>query len=313
MKQFFVDKYRPTTLYGFVFKDEHTKQLIEKCVREKSIGNMILFGGSGCGKSTLAGILINALGVPDFDVLKVNASDKTGVSFIREELHPWLKLSTSAFGDDSNGLKVVVLEEADMLSTSAQKSLLDIMESTSEFARFIFTTNNANRLIPAIHSRTGGVIHIDSLDRDSAINLILDIVEEEDIQIENDEVFFSHFDTYFPDLRKIIHSIQYHLTDNNTLLPCSGVVFGGAGVEEWENAWSGKHMLELSDLLKLTEGIDQNNFERFYEVMYTNSSLFGSRQGDAVVLISQYLDRAQKSANQRLHLDAFLYQFFCME
>lgn len=50
MKQLWYKKYRPKTLDGFVFVDDHIKSKIEEWVSDKAFPHMLLCGSPGTGK-----------------------------------------------------------------------------------------------------------------------------------------------------------------------------------------------------------------------------------------------------------------------
>lgn len=302
IRKLLVEKYRPTSVEKYIFQDQDTKKLVSKWLKVKEFPNILFTGGPGCGKSTLASILITECGLEPADIKRVNASLTNGIGFIREELEPWMK--KAGFGK----FKVVLLEEADQLTQQGQKSLRDLIESYSDRIRFIMTANYPKQIIDALHSRFQ---HIDmkAINRDAIIDMAITIVEEEGIKVAGDgEVLLAHIDAYAPDIRKIINSID-ECTGEDNVLGLPRVSSSAKDVGEWIQYCNGSDWFNLKHLLELTDAVDLNNFEVFYEALYQNSSKF-TDEGNAIVLISQYLDRAQRAANQRLHLDAFLYHVF---
>lgn len=135
MKQLWVEKYRPKTLDGYVFKDDYQRKMIQSWVKDKSIPHLLLSGTAGIGKTTLAKILINELGIEEYDVLELNASRTNSVDDVRDRITNFVQMIP--FGP----FKVVLLDEADYLSPNAQAALRGVMEEFHATARFILTCN----------------------------------------------------------------------------------------------------------------------------------------------------------------------------
>ena len=106
MNNLWVEKYRPNTLDGYVFRDSNQRQQIESWVKEGSIPHLLFSGNAGIGKTTLAKILLNLLEVNDLDVLEINASRVNSVDDVRNKITNFVQIIP--FGD----FKVVLLDEA---------------------------------------------------------------------------------------------------------------------------------------------------------------------------------------------------------
>jgi replication factor C small subunit len=176
MKELWVEKYRPKTVDGYVFRDDHQRKQIATWIKDKSIPHLILSGVAGIGKTTLAKILINEIGIEDYDVLEINASRQRGIDVIRDTITNFVGMIP--FGP----FKVVLLDEADFLTPEAQATMRGVMEEYHHTARFILTCNYPNRIIPALHSRCQG-FHVERTDQTEYTARVATILVEENIEI----------------------------------------------------------------------------------------------------------------------------------
>jgi len=200
MKELWVEKYRPRTLDGYVFKDNYQREEIESWVREGSIPHLIFSGGAGVGKTTLAKILINLLEIDDYDLLEINASTTNSVDDIRNTIINFV--STLPFGK----FKIVLLDEADYLSPNAQAALRNVMETYHESSRFILTCNYPHKIIPALHSRCQG-FHIQKTDLVEFTARVATVLVTENIEFDLDTLD-SYVRATYPDLRKCLNLTQ---------------------------------------------------------------------------------------------------------
>ena len=84
MKELWVEKYRPKTVDGYVFRDEHQKKQVQQWIKEETIPHLLFSGNAGIGKTTLAKLLFNELEINDFDLLEINASRTNSVDDVRD-------------------------------------------------------------------------------------------------------------------------------------------------------------------------------------------------------------------------------------
>mgnify|MGYP000751069928 CR=1 FL=1 len=83
MKELWVEKYRPKTVEGYVFRDEAQKKQIQQWIKDQSIPHLLFSGNAGIGKTTLAKLLLNELDVNDLDILGTNTDTRWNISTIR--------------------------------------------------------------------------------------------------------------------------------------------------------------------------------------------------------------------------------------
>lgn len=299
----FVEKWRPHTFEDYIFVNDHEKKKVKKWIDSGSPPHVLAFGPPGVGKSSVLRMMINELKINPGDIQIVNASTK-GIAYVTEQLIPWMK--RAPYGN----FRLVLLEEIDKMSDAAMKALRFEMEEYSDTVRFFATANYVNKIEPALLSRFQ-TINIESMDRENIEDYVADVLEVEGITFNDIEDVTSHLDAYEPDIRKILNSIDEH-TDADKVLHKLKEANKSQDIEAWENVWLSKKPLDPEELLDLADMINENNFDAFYEAMYQNSSKFKD-ESKAIVLMSEYLDRAYRSANQPMHLKAFIYRYFYLE
>ena len=194
--ELWVEKYRPTTLENYV-GNETIKNKVEDYLKQGSIQNLLLHGVAGTGKTTLAKLLVKNI---DCDYLYINASDERGIDTIREKIIPFA--SSLGFGD----VKIVILDEADYITPQAQATLRNTMESFSGNTRFILTCNYLERIISPLQSRCQ-TLEIKPPSKQDVAWRCVDICKEEKVDIDN-IALKTIVNAYYPDIRKIINTIQ---------------------------------------------------------------------------------------------------------
>jgi len=281
MKELWVEKYRPSKIDGYVFRDSHQKEQVESWIKQGTIPHLLFSGNAGIGKTTLAKILFNELDVNPLDLLEINASRTNSVEDVRDKIVNFVQMIP--FGD----FKVVLLDEADYLSPNAQAALRGVMEEYHTTARFILTCNYPNRIIPALHSRCQG-FHIERVDITEFTARVATILVEENIEFDLDTL-----DTFvkatYPDLRKCINTVQMNSLDNTLHSPEKG----DTGEQDYK-----LEMVQLFKAGKITEArklvcsqARPEEMEEIYRWLYDNIAIFGdeSTQDKAILIIKQGL------------------------
>jgi replication factor C small subunit len=300
MKELWVEKYRPRTIDEYVFKDEAQKRQVKTWIKEGSIPHLLFSGAAGIGKTTLAKVLLNELGIEDYDVLEINASRENSVDTIRDKIINFVQMIP--FGP----FKVVLLDEADYLTLNAQAILRGVMETYSSTSRFILTCNYPNKVIPALHSRCQG-FHVEKTDQTEFTARVATILVTEGIEFDLD-VLDTYVKLTYPDLRKCINMTQQNVTDDNGL---AAPTAGDSAASDYKI-----EMVELFKRGKIQEArkllcgrARPEEMEDLFRWMYDNLDLFGDtdeKKDSALLVIKQGLVDHTLIADPEINLSATL-------
>jgi len=300
MKELWTEKYRPKTVKEYVFRDEAQKRQVQTWIKEKTIPHLLFSGSAGIGKTTLAKVILNEIGIEDFDILEINASRTNSVDDIRDRVVNFVQMIP--FGP----FKVVLLDEADYLSLSAQAVLRGVMETYASTSRFILTCNYPNKIIPALHSRCQG-FHVEKTDQTEFTARVATILVEENIEFDLDTL-----DTYvkisYPDLRKCINNVQQNVSGSNVLIsPSAGENDSGDYKVKMVELFKQRKIPEARQLL--CGRVRPEEIEDIYRWMYTNLDLFGNdddTKDSALLIIKQGMVDHTLIADPEINLAATL-------
>ena len=299
MKELWTEKYRPSSIGTYVFRDEGQRQQVSGWVEEGALPHLLFSGAPGTGKTTLAKVLLNELEVDSMDILEINASNENNVDTIRNKITNFS--STMPFGD----IKYVLLDEAEYITPNGQAALRGVMEMYHTSCRFILTCNYPQRIIPALHSRCQG-FHIEKLDIQEFTARLATICIEENVEIDLDTL-----DTYvqasYPDLRKSINLIQQNVIEGVLQRPQDG--------DKASSDW----MLSAIEMFKAGQYKDARTlicsqarpeeYDDIYKFMYRNLELWGNteqQQDQAVVIIRNGMAKSSLCADPEINLSATL-------
>jgi len=189
------EKYRPTKLSDIAASDSIIT-FLTNCVNRNELPNLLLYGRAGVGKGSIINVLIKNLPT---DVLYCDCSLYTGIDFIRENIQPF----ANAGQLDKSKIKVIVLNEADRLSSQAMDSLKQSMEDYDMKCRFIFACNRVNKIAEPIRSRC---INFEiKPPKEKYVERLLSILEAE--KVDFDETAINVMEQCYPDMRKALNTL----------------------------------------------------------------------------------------------------------
>ena len=298
MKQLWVEKYRPTTVDGYVFVDDNQRKQVQAWIKNGSIPQLLFSGSPGTGKTTLAKMLINELGVDEYDVMYVNGSKEGRKIEWLDKLIPFCQ--TMPYGN----FKVVLIDEADYMNQqSVQPALRNLMEDYSETVRFILTCNYPNKIIPPLHSRLQQ-FHILKTDHTEFTARVATVLVEEAVEFDIDTLD-SYVRATYPDLRKCLNLVQQNSVSGQLNAPSTA----DKSVGDWK--------LDCVELFKhgkireartlLCQQSTPEEADEIFRWMYDNLDLWSTdphKQDQAIVIIRNGLVNVPLVADQEINLSA---------
>jgi replication factor C small subunit len=299
MKELWTEKYRPSTLDDYVFRDDAQRKQVQQWVDSRTIPHLLFSGAPGTGKTTLAKVLINMLDIDEYDVLEINASRENSVENVRDKITNFVQ--TMPFGE----FKVVLLDEADYISPNGQAALRGVMETYASSSRFILTCNYPNKVIPALHSRCQG-FHIEKIDHTEFTARVATVCVTEGVDVDIDTLD-SYVKATYPDLRKCLNLCQMNTIDGKLVKPNEG------------DSATADYKLAVVDLFKqgkilearkmLCSQVRPEEMDELFRWMYDNLELWGSTQESkdaAILIIAKGLRNIPMVADQEINLAATL-------
>jgi len=199
-----VEKYRPKTL-DEIYGNDIIKDALKNYLEIKQLPHLLFYGQSGTGKTSI----INAYAKEAYKnyyslmVLQINASEERGIEIIRNKVKNFV--TTKAIFKEQP-FKLVILDEADSMTLSAQSMLRRIIEDFTENARFCLICNRIKNIDPAIQSRCIN-FKFASLDKKTMKDKLLLICELNKITYTSDAIEFINKISK-GDMRKAINNLQ---------------------------------------------------------------------------------------------------------
>jgi replication factor C subunit 3/5 len=126
--------------------------IITTMIDNDNLPHLLLYGPPGTGKtSTIVAAAKRMYGASKYSsmTLELNASDARGINVVRNEIKEFAG-TQQLF---SKGVKLIILDEADAMTSDAQFALRRVIEKYTKNARFCLICNYVSKIIPALQSR----------------------------------------------------------------------------------------------------------------------------------------------------------------
>ncbi len=192
-------KWRPQR-FSEVVGQQHVTATLENAIKHNRVAHAYIFSGArGVGKTTTARILAKALNCvkgptvepcnecdscreiaagTSLDVIEVDAASNRGIDQIRE-LREMVRYAPA-----SSRYKVVILDEAHMLTDEASNALLKTLEEPPDKVIFVLATTQPEDLLETIRSRAQH-FHFRALTFSEIVGALERIAQKEGLSIDS--------------------------------------------------------------------------------------------------------------------------------
>lgn len=177
-----VEKYRPAKLSSIVNQKEVIGSLKSLLKNTSEMPHLMFSGSAGVGKTT-AGMCLAREILGDHwkdHTLELNASDERGINMVRDRVKKFARFSGF---DTKIPFKIIILDEADEMTSDAQTALRRIIEDTARYCRFILIANNISKIIEPLQSRCA-VFKFTRISEDDVTSYLEEISKKEKVKFD---------------------------------------------------------------------------------------------------------------------------------
>ncbi len=309
-----VEKYRPKYLEQVINQKEIIQGLKNLLKKSNELPHLLFTGPAGIGKTTTALCLAREILGQNWkrDTLELNASDERGIKMVRERVKEFasiMKLSLDSI-ENEKPFKIIILDEADEMTSDAQTALRRIIEDSSKTTRFIFICNYLSHIIEPIQSRCV-VFRFSKVSAEDIVAHLKTICKKEEVKYDENALYKIYEHTN-GDLRHSINILQASSTN------------GYVNIKNVQNAIGISGKSKIGEIIKLALDSKFNDARiKLLELLYVygvSETDFLKYANDEIYkldivdpyeissIIAEYDYRLSNGAHPEIQLAAFLAQ-----
>lgn len=313
--EIWTEKYRPKKLDDLFGQ----KEIIEKLkafVAKKNMPHLLFAGSAGTGKTTCAMAVSRELFGEGWhsNFLEMNASDERGIDTIRTKVKDFAR--TLPIGNVP--FKLILLDEADALTSEAQHALRRMMENYTSTCRFILDCNYSSKIILPIQSRCA-IFRFKPLLEEDMRGYIENIAKKEKLKLSEDAIK-AVISSGEGDLRKITNILQSCAVLDKTI--DESMVYSVAGLAKPKDILSIIELALNGDIVKakgklfdviLNHGLSGLDVIKILSKTVWDSEIENKKKIKLLDKIGEYEFRIVEGADEHLQIEALLAQFAMVE
>jgi len=202
-----VDKYEPQTLSEVQIQhNEDVCNFLKAISKAKNMPHMIIQGNRGSGKKLLTHLFLKEkYGKFDTSNTKMyfkiqgKSEEKSTINLLASSYHYQFNPNNHNIYDrtllklflneitysiiSKIAYRIIIIEDADLLSTEAQESLRKTLETHINHCRFIFISNNEGKIIDPLKSRCA-IVRVHAPTKPQIVSILTDIYHKETDKVE---------------------------------------------------------------------------------------------------------------------------------
>lgn len=201
-----MEKHRPRVLADVV-GNEDTLARLKVIAKQGNMPNLIIAGPPGTGKTTSTMCLAREMlgdALLGNAVLELNASDDRGIDVVRNKIKMFAQKKVNL---PQGRHKIIILDEADSMTGSAQQALRRTMELYSNTTRFALACNLSSKIIEPIQSRCA-ILRFTRLADIQVLKRMKEVMDAEKVNLYTDDGLEALLFTAQGDMRHALNNLQ---------------------------------------------------------------------------------------------------------